>query len=138
MIIAWGSRGDMQPVAALALRLKSEGREVMVFATPPATHLLAEKDIDFVSAREDVAVFIKNLLGMVDISDRSMRGLIKLGRVAKAYTSNFEYVSTQNADMKDAFETARAFKPDLLILVLMNTVGIGCVNILRFDFRLIT
>jgi len=36
MIAAWGSRGDLQPVTALALALKNVGRDLLVFATPPA------------------------------------------------------------------------------------------------------
>ena len=36
MIAAWGSRGDLQPVTALALALKNAGRDLLVFATPPA------------------------------------------------------------------------------------------------------
>lgn len=115
MIIAWGTRGDLQPVTALALRLKREGREVMVFATPPATDILEANGIEFVAARENVADFIKNLFGMIDISDRSFLGLIKLGKVAKAYTSSEKYVSSQKADMETALATAREFKPDLLI-----------------------
>jgi len=40
MIIAWGSRGDLQPVTSLALSLKKAGRDVLVLATPPATDLI--------------------------------------------------------------------------------------------------
>ncbi len=37
MIAAWGSRGDLQPVTALALALKNVGGgDLLVFATPPA------------------------------------------------------------------------------------------------------
>lgn len=115
MDIAWGTRGDLQPVTALALRLKSEGRKVMVFARPPATDILEANGIEFVCARENVADFIKNLFGIIDISDRSFLGLIKLGKIAKGYTSSENYVSTQKADMELALATAREFELDLLI-----------------------
>jgi len=39
LIAAWGSRGDLQPVTALALALKNVGRDLLVFATPPALPL---------------------------------------------------------------------------------------------------
>ena len=54
MIIAWGSRGDLQPVTALALRLMSQGREVLVFGTPPATELLQANGVSCIAAHENV------------------------------------------------------------------------------------
>ena len=57
MIVAWGSRGDLQPVASLALCLKNAGRDVLVFATPPATDLIQANGIDCVIAKENVAEF---------------------------------------------------------------------------------
>jgi UDP:flavonoid glycosyltransferase YjiC (YdhE family) len=59
MIAAWGSRGDMQPVTSLALRLKKEGRDVLVFATPPATALIQANGIDCVVAKENIETFIE-------------------------------------------------------------------------------
>ena len=52
VIVAWGSRGDLQPVASLALSLKKAGRDVLVFATPPATDLIQANGIDCVVAKE--------------------------------------------------------------------------------------
>lgn len=116
MIIAWGSRGDLQPVAALALRLKQEGREVLVFATPPATELIQAHGIECVVARENVADFVENMFGRADLSDRSIRGFMKLSRFGKEYLNSPTYVATQKADMTRALAAARAFKPDVLVV----------------------
>jgi len=116
MIIAWGSRGDLQPVTSLALRLKEEGREVLVFATPPATDLLQANGIDCVGAKENVAEFVENMFGCADLSDRSIGGLIKLAKFAKAYLNSPDYVATQKADMQRALAAAQDFKPDVLVV----------------------
>ena len=65
MIAAWGSRGDLQPVASLALRLKKEGRDVLVFATPPATDLFEANGIDCVIAKENIEAFVENMFGQL-------------------------------------------------------------------------
>ena len=116
MIAAWGSRGDLQPVTALALKLKSIGRDVLVFATPPATDLLQENNIDCVIAAENVTEFVESMFGGADLSDRSISGFIKLARFAKEYLNSPDYVATQKADMKRGFAAAKRFKPDILIV----------------------
>ena len=116
MIAAWGSRGDLQPVTALALKLKSIGRDVLVFATPPATDLLQENNIDCVIAEENVTEFVESMFGGADLSDRSISGFIKLARFAKEYLNSPDYVATQKADMKRGFAAAKRFKPDILIV----------------------
>lgn len=115
MIIAWGSRGDMQPVTSLALSLKKLGREVLVFGTPPSTDQLIENDIDCVVAKENIEEFVEHMFGQVDLSDRSIKGLFKLAKFAKEYLYNPDYVDTQKADMNSALTAAQQFKPDLLI-----------------------
>jgi sterol 3beta-glucosyltransferase len=116
MIIAWGSRGDLQPITALALRLKEEGREVLVFATPPATDLIQANGIDCMVAKENVADFVENLFGRADLADRSIGGFIKLAKFAKAYLNSPDYVATQKADMKRALAAAQDFRPDVLLV----------------------
>jgi len=88
MIAAWGSRGDLQPVTALALGLKKEDRDVIVFATLPATDLLQANKIDCVIAQENVADFVENMFGQADLSDRTIGGLIKLANFAKKYVNS--------------------------------------------------
>jgi sterol 3beta-glucosyltransferase len=116
MIVAWGSRGDLQPVASLALRLKKAGRDVLVFATPPATDLIQANGIDCVVAKENVAEFVENMFGRADLSDRSIGGFIKLANFAKEYLNSPDYVATQKADMKSALAAAQNFKPDVLVV----------------------
>lgn len=116
MIAAWGSRGDLQPVTSLALQLKKVGREVLVFATPPATALIQANGIDCVIAKENLAEFVENMFGQADLSDRSIGGLIKLSNFAKAYLNNPDYVAMQKADMMSALAAAQNFKPDVLIV----------------------
>jgi sterol 3beta-glucosyltransferase len=116
MIVAWGSRGDLQPVASLALQLKKAGRDVLVFGTPPATDLIQANGIDCVVAKENVEVFVENMFGRADLSDRSIGGLIKLAKFAKAYLNSADYVATQKADMKSALAAAQHFKPDVVVV----------------------
>lgn len=116
MIIAWGSRGDLQPVASLALGLQKDGRQVRVFATPPATDLIRANGIDCEVAEENVANFIEQLFGQVDLSDRSISGVMKLAKFAKEYLNSPEYVTTQTTDMKSALAATRRFKADLLVV----------------------
>lgn len=116
MIAAWGSRGDLQPVASLALCLKNAGRDVLVFATPPATDLIQVNGIDCVTAKENVEEFVENMFGLADLSDRSIRGLLKLANFAKKYLNSPDYVAKQKADMMSALAAAQTFKPDVLIV----------------------
>ncbi|MGI9568746.1 MAG: hypothetical protein ACR2PH_03175, partial [Desulfobulbia bacterium] len=116
MIAAWGSRGDLQPVTSLALCLKKAGRDVLVFATPPATDLIRAKGIDCVIARENVSEFVENMFGQADLSDRSITGFRKLAKFAKEYLNSPDYVATQKADMMSALEAAQNFKPDVLVV----------------------
>ena len=116
MFAAWGSRGDLQPVAALALRLKEEGRDVLVFATPPATTLFEANGIDCVVAKENIEAFVENMFGRADPSDRSIRGTIKLAKFGKEYLNSPDYTAMQKADMKSALAAAQNFKPDLLVV----------------------
>lgn len=115
MIVAWGSRGDMQPVAALARRLMEGGRELLVFGTPPATDLIQANGIECIVAEENVEEFVENLFGRVDLSDRSVRGQMKLSKVAKEYLNSPDYLATQEADMRRALQAARDFEPDVLL-----------------------
>lgn len=116
MLIAWGSRGDIQPVAALATHLKNIGREVLVFATPPSTDLLESYGVPFVAASESIAGFVEQLFGEVDLSDRSLSGLMKLAKFGRQYINSAEYVDLQRSDVKLAFEAAQEFNPDVLLV----------------------
>ena len=115
MVIAWGSRGDLQPVASLALNLKKAGRDVLVFATPPASDLIQENGIDCVVAKENVEEFVENMFGRADLSDRSIGGLTRLANFAKEYLNSSDYVATQNTDTKSALIAAQNFKPGVLV-----------------------
>ena len=116
MIAAWGSRGDLQPVASLALRLKKEGRDVLVFATPPATALIQAHGIDCVVAKENIEAFVENMFGQADPSDRSIRGTMKLAKFGKEYLNSPDYTAMQKDDMMSALAAAQTFKPDVLVV----------------------
>ncbi len=115
MIMAWGSRGDIQPVIALALGLQKAGRDVLLFATPPASDLIIAHQLPCVVAEENVAIFLETIFDQTDLSDRSFRGLMKTASIAKAYQQSADYQTKQTADMHSALEAAQHFKPDLLI-----------------------
>jgi len=142
MIIAWGSRGDLQPVASLALRLEKAGRDVLVFATPPATDLIQANGIECVVAQENVAEFVENMFGRADLSDRSIRGFIKLANLAKAYLNSPDYVATQETDMKRALAAAQDFKPDVLVVTnviygpFMCIAEALCIPVVTFDLQI--
>ena len=116
MIAAWGSRGDLQPVAALAVQLKKEGREVLVFATPPATNIIIENGINCVVAKENVETFVEKLFGQTNPSDRSISGLLKLAKFGKEYLNDPKYIALQKDDMLNALSTAKEFSPDVLVV----------------------
>lgn len=98
MSAARGRRGDLQPGASLALCLKNAGRDLLVFAAPPATDLIQANGIDCLIAKENVAEFLGNMFGRVDLSDRSIRGFIGLANFAKEYLDSPGYVAAQKAD----------------------------------------
>jgi sterol 3beta-glucosyltransferase len=116
LIVAWGSRGDLQPVTSLARQLKKEGRDVLIFATPPATDLIQANGIDCVVAKESIAEFVEQMFCKADLSDRSIGGFMKLAKFAKTYLNSADYVATQKADMKSAWAAAQNFKPDVLVV----------------------
>jgi UDP:flavonoid glycosyltransferase YjiC (YdhE family) len=116
MMPAWGSRGDLQPVAALAVKLNQRGRDVLVFATPPATDLLVDNAIECIIAKENMGDFVSAMFEHVDLADRSMRGVIKLAKFAKSYLNSDSYIATQRDDMIAAIDAAKRFNPDLLIV----------------------
>ena len=116
MIAAWGSRGDLQPIASLALSLQQAGREVLVFATPPATDVIQASGIECIVAKENVESFVENMFGQADLADRSIGGFLKLAKFAKAYLNSPDYVTTQKEDMESALTAARNFKPDALVV----------------------
>lgn len=115
MIIAWGSRGDIQPVAALATRLLAQGRDVLVFATPPATDVLSANGIKCIEAEENVEDVIGHLFSQLNLSDRSPAGQLKLALTAKKFLDSPDYVATQESDMRRALQAAREFEPDVLL-----------------------
>ena len=124
MIAAWGSQGDLQPVASLALRLKKEGRDVLVFATPPATSLIQDNGIDCVVAKENIETFVENMFGQADPSDRSIRGVIKLAKIGKEYLNSPDYTAMQKADMKSALIHLPDFFGVLLVMMRILVVFI--------------
>ena len=111
MMVAWGSRGDIQPVVALASHLESIGRDVLVFATPPATELLESQGVPFVAAKENIEEFVEQLFGQVDLADRSLSGFLKLAKFGREYINSDDYVELQQADVARAFAAAQDFEP---------------------------
>jgi hypothetical protein len=50
-----------------------------------------------VVAKENVEVFVENMFGRADLSDRSISGLIRLAKFAKVYLNSADYVATHIA-----------------------------------------
>ena len=115
MIFALGSRGDLQPVLGFSLGLKKAGRQVRVFAIPPATDLLVKAGIECIVAKENMEEFVEMMFSKADPSDRSIGGIIKLAKAASTYLNSDKYIATQTEDMKAAFAAAQEFKPDVII-----------------------
>ena len=116
MMVAWGSRGDIQPVVALASHLESIGRDVLVFATPPATELLESQGVPFVAAKENIEEFVEQLFGQVDLADRSLSGFLKLAKFGREYINSDDYVELQQDDVARAFAAAQDFEPDIVVV----------------------
>jgi sterol 3beta-glucosyltransferase len=72
--------------------------------------------LPFVAARENIATFMERLFGEVDLSDRSLSGVIKLAKFGRKYINDPEYVQLQRSDVARAFKSAKEFAPDALIV----------------------
>ena len=77
LIYSWGTRGDIQPPLALAIRLKELGKEVTMFVTPPSDDLVKKAGIDCVVAKENVANLLE-ALGKCDLSNMSICNIITI------------------------------------------------------------
>ena len=83
LIYSWGTRGDIQPPLALAIRLRELGKEVTMFVTPPSDDLVKKAGIDCVVAKENVANLLE-ALGKCDLSNMSICNIITIVKAMKA------------------------------------------------------
>jgi vancomycin aglycone glucosyltransferase len=58
LLSTWGSRGDVEPMAALAVQLRALGVEARVCAPPDFADLLARVDVEFVPAGQSVRALV--------------------------------------------------------------------------------
>lgn len=114
LIYAWGTRGDVQPPLALALRLKSLGKDVKMFVTPPSDGMVRNAGISCVAAREDVAAMF-DALATLDLSDLSLWNIVKTVKTLKGYQATPEFQAAQAADTKAGYELAVSFRPDVIL-----------------------
>ena len=140
LIYSWGTRGDVQPPLALALRLKAMGKEVTMFVTPPSHEMCRTAGITCVAASES-GDFFAALDGLgthsasrtldwhcpiplltiplsnpwTDPSDMSFFNIIRQVRALKAYQGTPAYQAALTADTQAGYELAQQFKPDVII-----------------------
>jgi vancomycin aglycone glucosyltransferase len=63
LLTTWGSRGDVEPIAGLAVQLQSLGAEVRVCAPPDFADLLARVDVPMVPAGQSVRALVHGARG---------------------------------------------------------------------------
>eukprot|EP00929_Paragymnodinium_shiwhaense_P032837 TRINITY_DN18143_c0_g1_i15.p1 TRINITY_DN18143_c0_g1~~TRINITY_DN18143_c0_g1_i15.p1 ORF type:complete len:331 (-),score=43.53 TRINITY_DN18143_c0_g1_i15:613-1605(-) len=114
LFYCWGTRGDVQPALALALKLKSLGKDVTMFVTPPSEDMVRKAGITCVAATENM-VWTLDALATVDPADTSLRGLMKQAKAVGALKETEQYKSAIEADTKAGYEAAVAFKPDVIL-----------------------
>jgi sterol 3beta-glucosyltransferase len=61
LMLATGSRGDVQPLVALGAGLKKRGHGVIIAAAPDHQHLVEEHHLDFRTAGPNVKELIQDL-----------------------------------------------------------------------------
>lgn len=139
LIYSWGSRGDVQPPLALALRLKELGKDVTMFVTPPSDDLCRKAGIKCVTASESGDFFAA--LDGLDPSDMSFFNVIRQARAIKAYQERPEHQAALTADLKAGYELAQEFQPDVIIhsgfaYALYASVGEALgVPVIRYDLQ---
>lgn len=114
LFYCWGTRGDVQPPLALALKLKELGKDVTMFVTPPSDVTVREAGINCVSAAESI-VWMLDALAACDLSDTSMSGLWKQKNAFEGMKETEQYKTAIQADIKAGYELAVAFKPDVIL-----------------------
>jgi len=114
LFYCWGTRGDVQPALALALKLKKLGKEVKMFVTPPSDDMVRKAGIECVAATESI-VWMLDVLGTCDPADTSICGLIKQARAMSKMHETEQYKAAIQADTKAGYDLALAFKPDVIL-----------------------
>ena len=113
LIYSWGSRGDVQPPLALALRLKALGKDVIMFVTPPSDDMVRTAGIQCVTASESGDFFAA--LDGLDLSDMSILNVMAQAKAIKTYQQTPEFQATLTADITAGYELALQFKPDVIV-----------------------
>eukprot|EP00931_Biecheleriopsis_adriatica_P027784 TRINITY_DN16642_c0_g1_i1.p1 TRINITY_DN16642_c0_g1~~TRINITY_DN16642_c0_g1_i1.p1 ORF type:complete len:461 (-),score=79.99 TRINITY_DN16642_c0_g1_i1:64-1446(-) len=114
LFYCWGTRGDIQPALALALRLKKLGKDVTMFVTPPSDDMVRKEGITCVSASESM-MWTMDALSTCDPTDNSCFGMIKMAKAVNGFKATDKYKAAIEADTKAGFELAMTFKPDVIL-----------------------
>lgn len=114
LFYCWGTRGDIQPPLALALKLQSMGKNVCMFVTPPSHDMVQKAGIRCVAASEKID-WMLDALGTCDPADTSICGLMKQVKAVGAMHKTEEYTNAIKQDTKAGYELALDFKPDVIL-----------------------
>jgi sterol 3beta-glucosyltransferase len=114
LFYCWGTRGDVQPPLALALKLRELGKEVAMFVTPPADDIVRKEGIPCTVASENI-VWMLDALAKCDPGDTSISGLWKIMGEMKTWKGADEYKAAIQADTKAGYQLALDFKPDVIV-----------------------
>jgi len=75
LLTTWGSRGDVEPIAALAVQLRAFGAEVRVCAPPDFADLLARVGVEMVPSGQSVRTLVHGVKPSTPAdAPRSLRG----------------------------------------------------------------
>jgi vancomycin aglycone glucosyltransferase len=77
LLSTWGSRGDVEPIAGLAVQLRTLGAEVRVCAPPDFTDLMARLDVPMVPAGRSVRTVVHKEKSTAADAPRVAAGLVE-------------------------------------------------------------
>ena len=115
LLFSWGTRGDAQPVLALALHLKSLKKEVHMFVMPPSDDMVRKAGVPCTTSSESFADLME-VLAHFDLSSPNICDLVQMQKTLDAFNSSEATLAKQAADLKAGYELAVSFKPDVIVV----------------------
>lgn len=111
LILTYGSRGDVQPYVALALGLKARGHEVVLATSERFRNFVEEHGLQYGYMNDE-------LLSIVD-TDQGKDLMEKGGNLFQIVRSTItmarQVAPLQRALMRESWEVASAFEPDMIV-----------------------
>lgn len=116
LIVAYGSRGDVQPFAALACELTRRGHTAILAGPPSAKALISETSVEFSCLDGGIGDLLsqQDIREVIDTNYRSLLNARKARRFIRAYRSVMSHVLTDLAQAASGCEAdIVVYHPDL-------------------------